>query len=847
DAAVFMLQNLPATRSKQKLLAFYDSGCGGAGISDRAYNLLETVTIRKGPTILDVAGGKCVEIPYGDEQLTLELTGKQLATVTALHMPAVTTPFPLVQLAAAWDELAKAATASGIRDLPTSDDTIGGTAVDIIIGIRYLKYYPELVFTLPSGLAIYRAKFKSYSGHQAVLGGPHAAWTIAAEAASHMNPRAYLTSEARAWCVEQAWVRLNQDKFKPVQDGGEDDCCCDGNGDEMKASLFTSATIKKQEDQFWRVEAAGTEISYRCENCRSCQKCKNPDMWEAVSLREEAEQALIKASVELKMEDNAVVAFLPFVEDPAIVLKPNRHIAEQILKSQLNLFKKRPELREDTVRSHEKLVKWSYVKTELELTDEERAAMTATPGEGYFIPWRIVHNEHSLSTPCRLVFDASSRTPGGNSLNGALAKGQNRLNKLQNLLARFRQRPAAFSADISMCYNGTRLRPEHFKFQKYLWKEGLLESEPTIIRYVVTLIYGVKPSGAQSQVAIEKLAGHFLENEEHVDAARSLIEDTYVDDIMSGGDSVQDCYQAAEGIVQILTAGGMRLKPFVFSGQPPSEEVSADGLHVNLGGYLWQPEEDKILLNIGPHRFGKPVRGKLPDPVTGDFGDALSRCFTRRTVAGIVAKVFDPLGLATPITASLKLDLHELCAKKLDWDDPAPPELLPIWAANMETIQRLKFITYPRAFIPPDAATDKVDLLVATDASQNLAAAAVYARVLRKTGEFSCCLVTARSKIVNNLTVPRAELRAAVIGVSAAHIIKCNLGDRCGEILYVTDSTVCLHWIHQDDRPLQVAVRNAVIEIRRLSKPEEWLHIESSLNVADLATRRATIDDIETG
>ena len=51
----------------------------------------------------------------------------------------------------------------------------------------------------------------------------------------------------------------------------------------------------------------------------------------------------------------------------------------------------------------------------------------------------------------------------------------------------------------------------------------------------------------------------------------------------------------------------------------------------------------------------------------------------------------------------------------------------------------------------------------------------------------------------------------------------------------------------QDERPLQTAVRNAVIEVRRLSERGQWFHVESSQNVADLATRRATVDDIQPG
>ena len=180
ETGLFLLQLLPSEHNPaENLLCFYDSGCASAGLSDNAYGQLRTTTTRNGPTVLEVAGGKSILVPHGEEQFYLELaTSKQKAAITGLRMPNITAEFPLVQLVEAWEELAGAATMAGqpLKDL-SIDLEIGGRCVDVILGIRYSKYYPELVFTLPSGLAVYRGKLKSASGHQAVLGGPHAAWS----------------------------------------------------------------------------------------------------------------------------------------------------------------------------------------------------------------------------------------------------------------------------------------------------------------------------------------------------------------------------------------------------------------------------------------------------------------------------------------------------------------------------------------------------------------------------------------------------------------------------------------------------------------------------------------------
>ena len=83
-----------------------------------------------------------------------------------------------------------------------------------------------------------------------------------------------------------------------------------------------------------------------------------------------------------------------------------------------------------------------------------------------------------------------------------------------------------------------------------------------------------------------------------------------------------------------------------------------------------------------------------------------------------------------------------------------------------------------------------------------------------------------------------------VMGASLGHVIKVKLGDQVSDIIYVTDSTIALHQVNLDSRPMEVFTRNCVVEIRRLSDPESWFHVESGNNIADLATKDATLADI---
>jgi hypothetical protein len=165
----------------------------------------------------------------------------------------------------------------------------------------------------------------------------------------------------------------------------------------------------------------------------------------------------------------------------------------------------------------------------------------------------------------------------------------------------------------------------------------------------------------------------------------------------------------------------------------------------------------------------------------------------------------------------------------------------------MEQIQALRGVTFQRTVIPVDAVNTQIELLVHTDASQNLGVVAIFGRVLRKNGLYSCQLLTGRSKLLTEMTIPKAELKAAVAGATTAAMVRRNLGDRYGGDTFCTDSTICLYWITQDDRPLQTGVRNAVSEIRRFSDTKDWFHITTEKNVADLGTRPALVAEIAPG
>lgn len=54
---------------------------------------------------------------------------------------------------------------------------------------------------------------------------------------------------------------------------------------------------------------------------------------------------------------------------------------------------------------------------------------------------------------------------------------------------------------------------------------------------------------------------------------------------------------------------------------------------------------------------------------------------TERTIASLVGKLYDPLGLLLPVVIRFKIVLQELSNARLDWDHPC--KLLEKWSSSL--------------------------------------------------------------------------------------------------------------------------------------------------------------------
>ena len=164
---------------------------------------------------------------------------------------------------------------------------------------------------------------------------------------------------------------------------------------------------------------------------------KNNDEIEHISTQEEVEQNLIDKSIIVNLEKCETIAKLPFIKNPTHRLSSNEDIAMKVYKSQIKKLDNCQEDKNEVIKSELKLQTLGYVEFVDKLPEEEKLKIVNSPIK-YFIPWRVAWNPNSVSTFCRLVFDASMKTTNRYSLNDLLAKGRNNMNKLVEIVIRWR-------------------------------------------------------------------------------------------------------------------------------------------------------------------------------------------------------------------------------------------------------------------------------------------------------------------------------------------------------------------------------------------------------------------------
>ena len=222
--------------------------------------------------------------------------------------------------------------------------------------------------------------------------------------------------------------------------------------------------------------------------CRNCGDCVKGSGYERISLKQEAEQELIKESVKVDLDKGRAEAELPFkVAEPSEYLGDNKIIAQKRLQNVVRKYHNDEKVKSEIIAAFDKLRMKGHIKFYEDLSQGQRDRLEAKTG--YTIPWDVVWKETSLSTPARTVYDASSKTSTGFSLNDILATGIPDLVKLIDVLVDWHVGPVAFVGDVSQFYCSIGLVEKSWPYQKLLLREDLNPNGRLIKAVIVSAIF----------------------------------------------------------------------------------------------------------------------------------------------------------------------------------------------------------------------------------------------------------------------------------------------------------------------------------------------------------------------
>ena len=95
--------------------------------------------------------------------------------------------------------------------------------------------------------------------------------------------------------------------------------------------------------------------------------------------------------------------------------------------------------------------------------------------------------------------------------------------------------------------------------------------------------------------------------------------------------------------------------------------------------------------------------------------------------------MFDPLGLAVPVTIRAKLLIQTLWQKQLQWDEPLEPDLCEQWQSIISDIKQLPQFHVNWRYFTTTYERNSVQLHVFADASTKVYGAVVFLKLQQET------------------------------------------------------------------------------------------------------------------
>ena len=441
----------------------------------------------------------------------------------------------------------------------------------------------------------------------------------------------------------------------------------------------------------------------------------------------------------------------------------------------------------------------------------------------HYLPHHAVHKD-SVTTPVRIVFNCSSRANKiSPSLNDCLMTGPPLTSKLYDVLLKFRINPYAYTADISKAFLRIGLQEEDRNYTRFLWPSDVNDlSSPVKTFRFKSVLFGATSSPFLLQATIDF---HLRNSESPI--KETLASNFYVDNFqgtVANHEQLKIIYEEAN---KELQQANMPLRQWATNNQEINSIIERDfpGYKTpdstSILGITWNIKEDSL---------------KLKSP---NYAKTTTKIITKRQLLAKVSKLFDPLGIITPVTIKGRLLVQEAWKLQVDWDDPLPEFYVEEWKELEAEFQQLSNLEIPRITASD---TTPSTLHIFCDASAKAYGAAAYV-----VNESRSKLLTSKARVapLKTKTIPQLELTALLVGTRLGVHVNHVLGNLTINKTYIwSDNESCLQWLRNDNSKIPY-VKNRVAEIKDIQKDFVFMHVDTKNNPADMLSRGVKAQKLE--
>ena len=347
-------------------------------------------------------------------------------------------------------------------------------------------------------------------------------------------------------------------------------------------------------------------------------------------------------------------------------------------------------------------------------------------GRVHYIPHHAVNRRNKNTTKVRNVYDVSARQ-GGPSLNDCLHAGQSLLPKTVDILIRFRFHKVALVSDVEKAFHQVSIAPDDRDVLRFLWIGNPVLPQPRVTVYCfVRAVFGVN----SSPFLLNATIAHHINSYSSCDPGfvEKFLSSLYVDDFSGGAGTTAEAYELYLKAHKYILDWGFNLRKWqsndrqllelIQSNEKPSSSKNSDNVNaaqpVTSEKQKVEEDDSTYAQVMCGNEDSNKIQGQLKllglnwvtinDKFVFDltkYADFFSRePLTKRAALRIVAKIYDPLGLLSPVVLPMKLLFQKLCTEKsADWDSQHSPELcqeLQTWIEEMKT---LKSFAVPRCYL----------------------------------------------------------------------------------------------------------------------------------------------------